>query len=292
MLGAALALLLLPAAPFAQDAYGSRGLFPVYATAGQWLIFDKTAGRGEAAVLAPGRRFLVIGSEGAALFSVARSSTAYGGACRDRRPARLRAALLKGPRSEVGDPVLALKVPPGFALRGSRAAYKPLPNAVDESVYRALGAALNEAALAEARSGEFRFKPEDEGAAAFLADPKPEGLLLKIDYASPVALAGLPSAMALVTGTQISNSYRRCLRLAAAGALLGSCVEMAHELMGETGMLRFVSYDPAGKGAPLLLAYTKDAPLWGHERWVFQLRAAGARLVLRDAMDPRCREGF
>ena len=62
--------------------------------------------------------------------------------------------------------------------------------------------------------------------------------------------------------------------------------------MAETAQLRFVSYDPSGKGGPLLLAYSKEAPLWGHERWGFALRAAGARLFLRDAMDPRCREGF
>ena len=74
--------------------------------------------------------------------------------------------------------------------------------------------------------------------------------------------------------------------------LIGDCVEMPSDLMAETALLRFVSYDPSGKGSPLLLAYTKDMPLWGHERWGFALRSSGARLFLRDAMDPRCREGF
>ena len=98
--------------------------------------------------------------------------------------------------------------------------------------------------------------------------------------------------MVLVTGAQISNSFRRCLRLADGDKLIGDCVEMPSDLMAETALLRFVSYDPSGKGGPLLLAYTKDAPLWGHERWGFALRSSGARLFLRDAMDPRCREGF
>ncbi|MBI4060511.1 MAG: hypothetical protein HY403_03690, partial [Elusimicrobia bacterium] len=82
------------------------------------------------------------------------------------------------------------------------------------------------------------------------------------------------------------------LRLADGGRLLGPCVEMPHELMSETAQLRFVSYDPSGGGSPFLLAYTHGEPLWGHERWGFVLRRGGARLFLRDAMDPRCREGF
>jgi hypothetical protein len=67
---------------------------------------------------------------------------------------------------------------------------------------------------------------------------------------------------------------------------------MPHDLMSETAQLRFVAYDPGGNGSPFLLAYTKGEPLWGHERWGFVLRGGGARLFLRDAMDPRCREGF
>ena len=67
---------------------------------------------------------------------------------------------------------------------------------------------------------------------------------------------------------------------------------MPHDLMAETAQLRFVAYDPGGKGSPFLLAYTRGEPLWGHERWGFVLRASGARLFLRDALDPGCREGF
>jgi hypothetical protein len=276
----------------AQEAYGAKGLFPAYSVDGHWLIYDKTVGRGGSQALKLGGRFLLIGSEGADLFTVAHASAAYGGACRKSKPSRLRAAILRGPRRSVGVPILAIKVPASFSLQGSRAEYRALPNAVGEPVYRALGASLAAATVEEARSGEFRFKPDDEGAAAFAADPKPEKVLLKIDYAAKVRVSGLKDALVLVTGAQISNSFRRCLRLADGDKLIGGCTEMPSDLMAETALLRFVSYDPSGRGGPLLLAYTKDAPLWGHERWGFVLRAAGARLIVRDAMDPRCREGF
>lgn len=289
------ALLLLAAAarPAAsQEAYGAKGLFPAYSVGGHWLIYDKTTARGGSKALKLGGRFLLVGSEGADLFTVAHASAAYGGACRKSRPSRLRAAILRGPRRSVGVPILAIKVPARFSLKGSRAVYNALPNAVGEPVYQALGAALAAATVEEAKSGEFRFKPDDEGAAAFAADPKPEKVLLKIDYAAKVRVAGLKDAQVLVTGAQISNSFRRCLRLADGDKLIGGCTEMRSDLMAETALLRFVSYDPSGKGSPLLLAYTKDAPLWGHERWGFVLRESGARLLVRDAMDPRCREGF
>jgi hypothetical protein len=255
------------------------------------VVFDK-AKVGGAKELAPGGRFLVVGTVGAQLFAVARSSPTYGGACRARKPARLRAALLKGPRSAVGEPVMAVKVPETFKLSGSKAVYRALDNAVGEDLYRELGAALAAASVEEAKAGAFKFGPEDSAAAAFLQDPKPEAVTLKIDFAAPVVVEGLGKAVVLVTGAQISSSYRRCLRLAAGGKLLGGCAEMPHALMAETSLLRFVSYDPGGNGRPYLLAYSTGAPLWGHERWGFVLRAGGPRLFLRDAMDPRCRDGF
>lgn len=289
---AALAAASLPRPAAAQDEYGAKGLFPAYDSGGRWLIYDKTTAKGGSLALKIGGNFLLVGSSGAELFDVAHASAAYGGACRGRKPARLRSAILRGPRRKVGDPILAIKVPDGFTLKGSRAVYRVLPNAVDEPLYQALGAALTAATADEARTGAFRFKADDEGAAAFAADPKPEKVLLKIDYAARVEVAGLSAARVLVTGAQVSNSFRRCLRLADGDKLVGGCVEMPSDLMAETALLRFVSYDPSGKGSPLLLAYTKDAPLWGHERWAFALRSSGARLLVRDAMDPRCREGF
>ncbi|MBI3564184.1 MAG: hypothetical protein HY079_03195 [Elusimicrobia bacterium] len=183
-------------------------------------------------------------------------------------------------------------MPEGFTLKGSRAEFKSLANQVGEPVYQALGAALQAATVEEVRSGAYRFKPADDGKDAFLADPKPEKVVVEIPFAARVTVAGLKEPWVLVTNAAVSNSARRCLRLADGDRLVGSCVEMSSDLMAETGLLRFVSYDASGKGNPLLLAYTKDAPLWGHERWGFALRAPGARLFLRDAMDPRCREGF
>lgn len=290
VLCALLALVARPAA--AQDAYGAKGPFPVYAVRGRWLIYDKTSSSAGALSLKPGSRFLLVGSAGAELAVAAHAAAEYGGACRERKPVRLRATILRGPRRAIGDPILAIKVPRGFSLRGSRAVYRTLSNAVDEPVYQALGAALSSATAAEAAAGSFRFKPDDAGAAAFRAAPDPAKVLVKIDFAAPVRVAGLRAPMVLVTAAQISNSFRRCLRLADGGGLVGGCVEMPSDLMAETALLRFVSYDPGGRGTPLLLAYTPAAPLWGHERWGFALRASGARLFLRDAMDPRCREGF
>ena len=289
---AAMLLFAAAAAPrpaAAQDEYGAKGLFPTYDVGGHWLIYDKTSAPGGAQALKPGSDFLVIGSKGQGLFSVAHASSTSVGAC---PPQSLRTAILSGARGSVGDPVLAIAVPAGFSLKGSRAAYQALPNAVGESVYQTLVATLNSATIEDAKSGAFRFKADDEGGTKFLADPKPEKILLRIDYAAKVRVAGLAAPMVMVVGAQISNSFRRCLRLADGDKLIGGCAEMPSDLMAETSLLNFVSYDASGKGSPLLLAYTKEAPLWGHERWVFALRASGPRLFLRDAMDPRCRANF
>lgn len=285
-----LAGLALPAR--AQDDYGAKGLFPAYDVGGHWLVYDKTTAQGGSRALKPGSGFLLVGSSGADLFAVAHSSAAYGGACRGRKPIRLRAGILRGPRRSVGDPILAIKVPEAFSLKGSRAVFRALDNQVGEPVYQRLEAALKDAVIQDAKSGAFRFKPDDDGADAFKADPKPEKVLLKIDFAAKVQVSGLSDAMVVVTGAQVSDSFRRFLCLADGGRLIGACAEMPSDLMAETTLLRFVSYDPSGKGAPILLAYTKDAPLWGHERWGWALRASGPRVVVRDAMDPRCREGF
>lgn len=287
-----LAVIALASPSAAQDEYGSRGLFPVYKSGNQWVIFDKPRKSGSAKVLMPGSKFLIIGSIGADLFVVGRTSATYGGACRNKKPLKLRAALLKGPRSAVGDPVMAIKVPDHFQLKGSRARYNSLENMVDEPLYQLLGSTLAAAALEEGKTGAYRFRPDDEGASAFLSDPKADKIAMKIDFAAHPPVAGLKAPSALITDAQISSSHRRCLRLAEADRLIGRCVEMPHDLMSETAQLRFVAYDPGGNGSPFLLAYTRGDPLWGHERWGFILRASGARLFLRDAMDPRCREGF
>ncbi len=276
----------------AQEVYGAKGLFPIYDANGQWLIFDKTSLPGGAQSLKPGGRFLVIGSAGAEIFEVVRASNAFGGACSARKPIRLRTGILKGSQKSVVDPILAIKVAANFSLRGSHATYQLLRNEVSETLYQTISTALTAAIIDETSSGGFRFKADDEGAVDFRRDPRPEKIAVKIDFAAKVPLAGLPSAMILITSAQISNSSRRCLRLANADKLIGDCLEMPSDLMAETGLLHFATYDPAGKGNPLLLGYTTEAPLWGHERWGFALRASGPKLILHDAMDPRCREGF
>lgn len=277
-----LGLLLALALPAAAQEYGAKGLFPVYETGGQWLIFDKKpeAGRGK---LDKGSRFLVIGSEGSETFVVARTSATYGGGCRAKKPAKLRAALLRGPRSKVVHPILGISVPESFTTKGSRARFNALKNEVGEHVYQRLGAAIKASNLEDARSGSFPLKEGDT------AD-KPT--VTKIDFGSRLMVKGLQEPFFFVEGTQIGGSFRRCLRLADGDKLIGGCVRMHHVLMAETTLLQFVTYDPSGQGAPYLLAFTPQEPLWGHERWGFTVREEGPRLFLLDAMDLRCRSSF
>jgi len=290
------ALALAGAAPArAQEAYGAKGIYPVYKTAGQWVIFDKDprpVKPGQAAPLAPGGRFLVVGSSGSELFTVARTSATYGGACRKNKPVKLRAALLKGPRSAVGSPIIGIKVREDFSLKGSQARYLALRNEVDEGAYSRLGDAVKAAVASDIKSGGFRFSLDDNPSPQLQQDPRPEQVQMKIDFGARLMVRGLADAFVFIEGSQVSATFRRCLRLAEGEKLTADCVEMPHALMAETALLRFVAYDPGGDGRPLLLAYTPEAPLWGDERWGFALRNSGPRLVLFDVMDPRCREGF
>ncbi|MDD5656772.1 MAG: hypothetical protein PHF00_05900 [Elusimicrobia bacterium] len=280
-------------APGRAQEYGAKGIYPVYETGGQWVVFDKKPGkRGKAGPLAPGARLLVVGSSGAELFAVARASATYGGACRGNKPVKLRAALLRGPRSAVGKPIIGIKVPPGFSLQGSRAKYLALGNEIDEAAYGRLGEAARAAVVSEIKSGEFLFSLDDDPGPIFREDPRPERIQLKFDFGARVAVAGLKAPFVLVDGAQVFATFRRCLRLADGGRLVGGCAQMPHALMAETALLRFVVYDPGGRGNPILLAYTPEPPLWGDERWGFSLRAAGPKLFLSDALDPRCRESF
>ncbi len=266
----------------AQEAYGAKGLFPVYETSGQWVIFDKRPDKQHPTPVGPGDAFLVIGSSGAELFSVKRDSGTYGGACRGHKPLRLRAGLLVGPRRKVGRPILGIHVPPSFSLKGSRAVFAALTNEVTDATYQTLGEPLRAAAQADVRSGAFHVKPEE-------AAQQPQ---TKIDFGAKARVAGLKDPFIFVEETEVGASTRRCLRLADAGQLIGGCAEMPRALMAETELLQFVAYDPTGRGNPYLLAFTKTTPLWGDERWGFVVRDSGPRLFLVDAMDVRCREGF
>ncbi len=182
-----------------------------------------------------------------------------GGADVRRRPRlrRLRRRLPQKPRacappsqrparSTVGDPILALKVPAGFSLKGSRAVYQALPNAVGEPVYQALGAALTAATVEEAKVGVFRFGWRTRSV-RLPGRPKPEKISLKIDFAAPAKVAGLAAPMVLVTGAQMTRSGAAPARQPDGDKLIGERVEMPSDLMAETALLRFVSYIPSGK---------------------------------------------
>ncbi len=287
---AALALPLLAAAAGAQEDYGAKGIYPVYEVSGQWVIFDKKPAK--PSPLSDGAKFLVIGTQGAQVFSVGRSSGTYGGVCRAGKPVKARAALLKGPRTVVGRPIIGIKVSPKFTLKDSRAAYQNLPNKVSDATYTLLDSVLRKAAVADLTAGRFPLKSDDEAAHAIQQNPTPQKFQVKIDFGSPVSLNGMTGAYVLVEESALSASYRRCLRIANGDQLVGDCAEMPRALMAETAQLEFVSYDPSGSGSPFLLALTKTTPLWGDERWGFVLKPAGPRLFLKDAMDIRCREGF
>jgi len=290
------ALALACAAPGqTQEAYGSKGIYPVYETAGQWIIFDrdpKPLKAGETPPLGPGARFLVVGSHGSELFTVVRTSATYGGACRKNKPLKLRAALLRGPRGALGSPIIGIRVKEDFKLQGSQAKYLTLPDEVNEGTYSRLGDAIKSAAISDIKNGTFRFTLDDNPSPGLQQDPKPEQIQMKIDFGARLLVRGLADAFVFIEASQVGATFRRCLRLADGEKLVAQCVEMPDKLMAETALLRFVAYDPSGQGNPFLLAYTPSPPLWGDERWGFSLRSAGPKLILSDAMDPRCREGF
>lgn len=275
----------------AQENYGAKGIYPVYEQSGSWLIFNKTA-RGKSPALKPGRKFLIIGGSGAGLFTVEKTSATYGGACSARKPIPLPAAILAGSRAGVGRPVIGVAVPASFTLKGSKARTRALPNQVSEDTYRVLGGVLKEASLSDIKSGDYPFGLDENPPSGFLENPQPETVGSKIDFAARVEVKGLSDAFVLVEGTQVLSSYRRCLRVADGGKLIGDCAEMPHVLMAETSLLEFALYDPSGKGTVYLLASSSAQPLWGEERWALSVSRHGPRLFLRDALDPRCRESF
>jgi len=181
---------------------------------------------------------------------------------------------------------------PGTVYDVSQALFTPLKNEVGESVYKKLDFAIRKTNVSDLKEGAFPILPDDQDGAALAREADPLRLQMKVDFASPVQVKGLKDPLVLIEGTQVSNSYRRCLRLFEDKEPLGGCVEMPHVLMTETRQLDFVAYDPSRAGSPFVFAYTTEAPLWGHERWGFQVNAQGAKLFLRDALDPKCREGF
>lgn len=278
---------------------GSRvpGIFPVYEADKRWMLLERMPkGRRQARLVAAGTPLLVIGSKGIAQFYAQKATTTYTADCEALKAKPMRGYYLSAKSAKsfaaVGTPVIAIKLPKGRKIDSSRAKFAALPNTVREAVYKELESSIRAGVIADVKSGAFQTELDDPGFLRFEAAPDPNGFQLKIDYASDIRLRGNPGAKITVEGIQISKAYRRCLRLFAGDKAVGECAEMPHELMSETRGLQFISYDPSGGGRPFLLAYTKDAPLWGDERWGFQLTAQGPKLFLQDALDPRCREAF
>lgn len=282
-------------APIAKPLKSSAGIFPVYPEGGRWLVVDRSPGGKKGSKVAEGMGLLIVGSKGIAEFAVGKSSWTFGAACSKNRPARTLAWKVSGRKAaflKVGEPIVAILLKPGSVYDVSQALFTQLKNEVGESVYKKLDFPIRKVGVEDLKAGAFPILPDDADGAAFAREPDPLRLQMKVDFAAKVGVKGLKDALVLVEGTQVSNSYRRCLRLFEEKEPLGGCVEMPHVLMTETRQLEFVSYDPSRGGSPFIFAFTKEAPLWGHERWGFQVNAQGAKLFLRDALDPKCREGF
>ncbi|TBR25819.1 hypothetical protein EPO15_01455 [bacterium] len=273
---------------------GSRvpGIFAVYEAGGRWMLVEREGSAKPSA----GTRFVVIGAHGAGEFRADKSSKTWEAACEGGKKVPRRAWLLSGddPKAfkRVGTPVIAILLKPGAHFDASRAHFSALTNQAGEPLYQRLENSLRKAVAAELANGEFQMDIGDEEGHRTAANPDPDKIRLKIDFAARLKLAGFESPLLLVEGAEYSRSYRRCLRLVDGDKIVGSCVEMPNELMAETAALNFVAYDPARSGKPFILAFTEKPPLWGHERWGFQNTAKGPKVFLRDALDPRCRDSF
>src|SRR5205814_1973620 len=151
------------------------------------------------------------------------------------------------PRKAVGRPIIGIYVSKDFTLKGSRALYQALTNKVSEATYSSLEKPIKDASIADVRAGTFPFRTDDSQSEAFLQNPKPEGILIKIDFSARLPLKNLQQPSAVVEETQISASTRRCLRVSSGDKLIGDCALMPRDLMAETNMLEFVAYDPSGQ---------------------------------------------
>ena len=292
-MSAALSLLLLASSAWAGQ--GKPGIYPVYQSGSRWMLVEKPA-QGRAAEVRKGTRVLVIGSSGVDEFYVSAATRTLLAGCKGARPVPKPAHLLssRSPRAfeRMGAPVIALLLRDGAVYDPARASFSALSDDADETLYSRVRQAILDATLADAASGGFSFLPDDEEGRRFASRPEPEKVQMKIDFSSRLRMAGVKDARLLVEGTQISKTYRRCLRLFSGDKPLGGCAAMPHVLMAETRLLKFVSYDPSGQGRPFVMAYTESEPLWGHERWGVQLTGKGPKVFLEDALDPRCRESF
>ncbi|TPW19512.1 MAG: hypothetical protein FD126_2616, partial [Elusimicrobia bacterium] len=160
----------------------------------------------------------------------------------------------------LGTPVIAILLKPGARFESSRAHFSALKNQAGEPLYQRLEKPLKAAILSELLSGEFQMELGDEEGHRTAANPDPDKIRLKIDFAARLKLAGFEDPLVLVDGAEYSRSARRCLRLVDGDKVVGPCVEMPHELMAETAALDFVAYDPSRSGKPFVLAFTCATP--------------------------------
>ncbi|MBI5200828.1 MAG: hypothetical protein HY925_04495 [Elusimicrobia bacterium] len=267
----------------------AAGIYPVYDLPQGWLLFDRD---GKPKAIAAGTPFVVVGSKGTGLFTVQGHAMADA-ACVKGKPGKAPAYVLSGRGGEsIGTPIIALKAPKGHKLDNKKAKLYRLVNEVTDETYTHYGKALKESIVEDVKSGAFLFKLDDSLGEMYARNPDPEKIQLKIDFGSKVRIGGVKQAFVLVEGANISRTFRRCIRLFDESSAVGDCAEMPNDLMVETQQLEFVAYDPSGKGAPFMLGYSPREPLWGHERWGYQLSKRGPKRFMFDALDPKCREKF
>ncbi|MFH2202374.1 MAG: hypothetical protein ABIJ96_04625 [Elusimicrobiota bacterium] len=271
------------------------GIYPVYEAGGRWMLVDREPQMSRRRVR-QGSLLAVIGSSGVDVFRVGGTTRTWIAACEGRHPVPRTAYLLTAGSAKkfaaVGTPIIALLLPKGKTFDKKRSWFYPLRNEVKEQTYQKLQDAIRAAVVSDLRSGAFQIDVTDEKGHAFAKDPDPQAVQFKIDFGSKIRYLGFADAFVLVEGTQISQTYRRCLRMFNGIKPMGDCEEMPHELNVETRQMQFVAYDPNRRGRPYIFAYTKTQPLWGHERWGFRITDQGPELFMRDALDPRCRAGF
>lgn len=267
----------------------AAGIFPVYDLPQGWLLFDRD---GKPRSIANGSPFVVVGSKGTGVLTV-QGTAQVDAACVKGKPGKTSGYVLASRGGEaLGTPIIALRVPKGQKVDTRAAKLYRLVNEVGEETYGLYGKALKDAIINDVRTGAFQFKLDDSLGEHYANNPDPEKIQLKIDFGSKVRIGGLRKALVLVEAANISRTFRRCIRLFDQNSALGECAQMPSDLMTETQTLEFVAYDPSGKGSPFMLAYTTREPLWGHERWGFQLSKRGPKRFLMDALDPKCRERF
>ena len=271
------------------------GIYPVYEADGRWMLIERESSPKSRRV-SIGANVALIGSTGVEVFRVQRSTKTLMAACKNKSPSPTQGYFLTAKSAskfkKVGTPIIAILLPKGRKFDTRQARFYALKNGVKEDTYRRLQAPIREDITAELRAGLFQIDVADDKGQAFARAPEPEQIQMKIDFGSKIRYRGLRDAYLLIDGVQISKTYRRCMRMFDGTKQLGQCAEMPHELNVETQQMNFVAYDPARRGRPYIFAFTEKEPLWGHERWGFQMMDSGPQIFMRDALDPRCRESF